>query len=67
MAAVLPPPSTSSSSMSMSSLDGTVSVDNDLDKQCSALGGLFQQIVNEMKVGGSSYRFMDEINASVTL
>ena len=28
-----------------------ISIDNDLDKECNALGGLFQQIVNEMKVG----------------
>ena len=27
-------------------------IENGLDKECSALGGLFQQIVNEMKVGG---------------
>ncbi|XP_059089820.1 protein MTSS 2-like [Tigriopus californicus] len=29
----------------------SIVIDNDLDKECSALGGLFQQIINEMKVG----------------
>ena len=27
-----------------------VEIDDDLDKECSALGGLFQQIISEMKV-----------------
>ena len=34
-----------------SSNEHAIVIDNDLDKECSALGGLFQQIVNEMKVG----------------
>ena len=27
-----------------------VEIENNLDKECSALGGLFQQIISEMKV-----------------
>ena len=34
----------------VSNMDHAIVIDNDLDKECSALGGLFQQIVNEMKV-----------------
>ena len=28
-----------------------ITVENNLDKECSALGGLFQHIVDETKVG----------------
>ena len=35
---------------SSSNLEGAIVIDGDLDKECSALGGLFQQIVGEMKV-----------------
>lgn len=31
-------------------MDQALVIDDNLDKECNALGGLFQQIVNEMKV-----------------
>ena len=34
----------------MPSMEGTLCVEDDLDKQCNALGALFATIVNEMKV-----------------
>ena len=34
--------------------ENIIVIDNGLDKECSALGGLFQQIVNEMKVGSTT-------------
>ena len=30
-------------------------IEDNLDKECNALGGLFQQIINEMKVRGLGF------------
>jgi hypothetical protein len=33
-------------------MEGGIVIEDNLDKECNALGGLFQHIINEMKVRG---------------
>ena len=55
-----------SSTSSISNITAPINLEN-LDKECSALAGLFQQTVNDMKVGHNHLLLIELINQTYPL